>query len=121
MSQELPRQFRKILDETPAAIREDWQAFTVDTVINGVWARTEYLSLRERRIVSLSILLALNMPHEFALHLRQAIAQGFTSREIGELIMHAAVYAGFPRAVEAMRIAGEVIAEREAVDGDSST
>jgi 4-carboxymuconolactone decarboxylase len=99
------------MNQTPLSIRADWEKLASATVIDGVWTRTDDLGIRERRIISLSILMALNLPHEFALHLRMAFRQGFTSREVGELIMHAAIYAGFPKAVEAMRVAAEVIEE----------
>ena len=48
------------------------------------------------------------MPHELKLHIERGRENGLSREEIGELIMHMAVYAGFPCAVEGMRLAREV-------------
>jgi 4-carboxymuconolactone decarboxylase len=45
------------------------------------------------------------------MHVRAAITNGLTPAEIGEVILHTAVYAGVPAANAAFRIANEVLAE----------
>ena len=49
-----------------------------------------------------------------ALHLGRALQNGVTRAELGELIMHTAIYGGFPVAVEGMRIAREVFDAEDA-------
>lgn len=49
---------------------------------------------------------------QLAVHLRGALNVGVTPREIVETIFHVALYAGHPRSVNGLRIAGEVFAER---------
>ena len=41
---------------------------------------------------------------------------GLTREEITEVLLHAAVYSGFPRALNATFVAREVFAARESVD-----
>lgn len=76
----------------------------------GPWARPG-LSRRERSLVNLGMLAALNRPHELRLHTRAALTNGCTAEEIQEVLLQVAVYCGVPAGVEAFRIAGEVVNE----------
>jgi 4-carboxymuconolactone decarboxylase len=101
---------RRLTDALPAPeeIRDDWGMFIIDTVLpNGVWSRTG-LSARDRSLITVAALTALHRPNELRLHLGRALENGVTRAELGELIMHMAIYGGFPVAVEGMRIAREV-------------
>ena len=105
---------RAITDALPAPeeIRDDWGLFIVDTVLpGGVWSRLG-LSPRDRSLITIAALTALHRPNELRIHLGRGLDNGLTRSEIGESIMHMAVYGGFPVAVEAMRIAREVFDER---------
>jgi alkylhydroperoxidase/carboxymuconolactone decarboxylase family protein YurZ len=57
------------------------------------------------------MLIALNRPTEFKLHIRAAIHNGVSINEIRELIMHSTVYCGFPAANESFKIAENSIVE----------
>ena len=59
----------------------------------------------------MAALTALHRPNELRLHVARALENGVTRAELGELIMHMAIYGGFPVAVEGMRIAREVFDE----------
>ena len=59
------------------------------------------------------MLTALNRPHEIRLHVRGAINNGLTRDEIREVILQAAVYCGVPAALDAMKVAVEVLKEDE--------
>jgi 4-carboxymuconolactone decarboxylase len=83
----------------------------------SVWAR-EGLDRRTRSLINLGILIALNRPHEFKLHLRGALNNGCTREEIQEALLQTAPYCGFPAAVDAFRQAEAVFAE-EASNGSS--
>ena len=76
-----------------------------------VWARTE-LSRRDRSLVVIAILTALGADRELAVHVPAGVRHGLTQDEIEAAITHLALYAGFPRAVEAMRAARAALAER---------
>jgi 4-carboxymuconolactone decarboxylase len=78
----------------------------------GPWARPG-LSRRDRSLVNLGMLAALNKPHELRLHTRGALANGCTVQEIQEVLLQVAVYCGVPAGVEAFRVAGEVVAEHQ--------
>ena len=101
----------------PQEIRDDWGLFIVDTVLpNGVWARPG-LPVRDRSLITIAALTALHRPNELRIHLGRGLDNGLSRSEISELIMHMAIYGGFPVAVEAMRIAREVFDERDAGGG----
>jgi len=78
----------------------------------GPWARPG-LSRRDRSLVNLGMLAALNKPHELRLHARGALTNGCTVEEIQEVLLQVAVYCGVPAGVEAFRIVGEVVAEHQ--------
>jgi 4-carboxymuconolactone decarboxylase len=101
---------RLITDALPAPeeIRDDWGTLIVETVLpEGVWSRPG-LSPRDRSLITLAALTVLHMPNELRLHLGRGLDNGLTRTEISEMIMHLAIYGGFPVAVEAMGVAREV-------------
>lgn len=82
-----------------------------DSVLYGdVWARPE-LSRRDRSLVTVSALIALNRPDQLRSHIRLARKNGVTETELVETITHLAFYSGWPNSVTAVRIAEEVFAE----------
>ena len=86
-------------------------------VWDAVWAR-EGLSPKERSLVVVSCLIALNRPHELKIHVRGALKNGWTLAELGEAVLQTAAYCGAPAAVEAMRaINEELAAEISALEG----
>ncbi len=69
-----------------------------------LWARPG-LPRRERSLVTVAMLVALNRPEELRLHLRAAAACGVTRDELREVLLHAAVYCGVPAANAAFTLA----------------
>jgi 4-carboxymuconolactone decarboxylase len=67
-----------------------------------IWSRPE-LSRRDRSIVVIAILIALGATAELEVHFPAGLRHGLTRAELEELVNHLALYAGIPRAVEAMR------------------
>ncbi len=105
---------RLITDALPAPeeIRDDWGMLIVETVLpEGVWSRPG-LNPRDRSLITLAALTVLHMPNELRLHLGRGLDNGLTRTEISEMIMHLAIYGGFPVAVEAMGVASEVFDAR---------
>ena len=98
---------------TPDEIRDDWGKMIVDTVLPaGVWSR-EGLSQRDRSLITIAALCALHRPNELKLHIPRGRHNGLSREEICEVIMHMAIYGGFPVAVEGMAVAKEVFAQEE--------
>jgi 4-carboxymuconolactone decarboxylase len=87
-----------------------FQELVTEYAWGAVWGR-EGLPRKTRSMLNLAMLTALNRPQELKLHVRAAIRNGCTKEEIREILMHAAIYAGVPAAVDAFRIAREVISE----------
>lgn len=77
----------------------------------AVWTRGD-LDRRTRSLLNIAMLSALNRPHEIELHVRAAQTNGCTVAEIRETILQVAVYCGVPAAIDTMRIARKVLAEK---------
>jgi len=78
-----------------------------------VWTRPG-ISRKMRSMLNLAMLCALNRPHEFRTHVRGALRNGVTPKEIQEVLLQVAVYCGVPAGIEGFRIATEVVNEFEA-------
>ena len=79
-----------------------------DNVLFGdVWARPG-LSQRDRSLVTVSALIAMNRPDQLRSHMARARQNGVTEEEIVETITHLAFYAGWPNAISAVGVAREV-------------
>jgi 4-carboxymuconolactone decarboxylase len=78
-----------------------------------IWSRPG-LPRKTRSIMNLSMLAALNRPHEIKLHVRGAINNGVTKEEIQEVILQVAIYCGVPAALDTMRVCVETLNEMAA-------
>jgi 4-carboxymuconolactone decarboxylase len=79
-----------------------------DGVLYGdIWERPE-LSKRDRSLVTVAALIALNRPDQLRSHLALARQNGVSEAELVETITHMAFYAGWPNAVTAVSVAQEV-------------
>jgi len=79
-----------------------------DNVLFGdVWARPD-LAPRDRSLVTISALIAMNRPDQLRSHLVRARDNGVTQAEVVEVITHLAFYAGWPSAVTAIAVAKDV-------------
>ncbi len=74
----------------------------------NTWQRPG-LDLRTRSMVTVAMLVALGRMHELKTHVRGALNNGVTPQELQEIFLHASVYCGFPAAVDAFRVAAEVV------------
>ncbi len=83
-----------------------------DNVLYGdVWERPE-LSKRDRSLVTVAALIALNRPDQLRSHLLRARENGVTQEELVETITHLAFYAGWPSAITAIAVAREVFEKK---------
>lgn len=80
-----------------------------------IWSRPQ-LSRRDRSIVVIAILVSLGATAELAVHAPAGLRHGLTRVEVEEVVNHLSLYAGIPRAVEAMRTVREAWAK---LDGAS--
>ena len=76
-----------------------------------IWSRPQ-LPLKMRSLVTIAMLAAINREDELKGHVNGALNNGATPEEIGEVILHGAVYLGWPASNSAMRVAVEVFRER---------
>ena len=89
-----------------------FQEFITRYAWGSVWTR-EGLDRRTRSAVTLSVLTALGRENEIEMHVRGALRNGMTPAEIGEVLLHTAIYAGVPAANAAFAIAQRVIEAQE--------
>ena len=83
-----------------------------DNVLFGdVWQRPG-LSPRDRSLITVAALIALNRPEQLRSHIRLALRNGVTQDEIVEVITQMAFYSGWPNAVSAVAVAREVFQEK---------
>jgi len=80
-----------------------------------IWTRSG-LPRHTRSLLTIGLMVALNRPDEFKLHLRAAFNNGVTRDEIREVLLHCAVYAGVPAANAAFHMAEDVFAAMESRD-----
>ena len=73
-----------------------------------VWERAG-LSKRDRSLITVSALIALNRPDQLRSHIELASKHGLTREELAEAITHLAFYSGWPSSVSAATIAKEVL------------
>lgn len=86
------------------------QEFVTRNAWGTTWCR-DGLDLKTRSLLTLSMLTALGRATEIKGHVRGAINNGATMKEIQETLLHAAVYCGMPLAIDAFRSAHEVLKE----------
>lgn len=76
-----------------------------------IWERPE-LSKRDRSLITVSALIAMNRPDQLRSHLALAKRNGLTEVELVEAITHLAFYSGWPNSVAAVAIAREVFKQK---------
>ncbi|MBJ6726688.1 carboxymuconolactone decarboxylase family protein [Geomesophilobacter sediminis] len=84
---------------------------TDDVLFGDVWERPE-LSPRDRSLVTVSALVALNRTEQLRFHLGKALDNGVTKEELIEPITHLAFYSGWPTAMSAILLAKEICGQR---------
>lgn len=94
------------------AFDADFQKLITEAAWGHVWSR-ETISPRERSMLTIALLAALGHHEEVAMHIRATANTGASREDIGEALMHVAIYAGVPAANHAFRIAKSVYAEMD--------
>ncbi len=97
-------------DSTTNAFNGPLRALSEEFAYGTLWARPG-LARRERSLITLAMLCALNRLHEIPMHVRAALANGVTVEEISETLTHAAAYCGLPASIDALAVAEQVLRE----------
>jgi 4-carboxymuconolactone decarboxylase len=93
-----------------------FQDLITEAAWGSVWSRPQ-LTLRERSMITISLLAALGLTEELKLHLRATANTGASRDDIREALLHVAIYAGVPAANHAMAVAKQVFAEMDEDQG----
>jgi 4-carboxymuconolactone decarboxylase len=89
---------------------EEFQDLITRYAWGEIWTRPG-LPRKTRSLLTIAMIVALNRPDEFRLHVRAALNNGVTREEIKEVLLHAAIYCGVPAANSAFHAAQEVFSE----------
>jgi len=84
---------------------------TDEVLFGDVWARPG-LSQRDRSLITVSALIAMNRPDQLRGHMARARQNGLSDAELIETVTHLAFYAGWPSAVTAVGVARDVFAAK---------
>jgi 4-carboxymuconolactone decarboxylase len=98
------------------AFDEEFQDLLTRYAWGEIWTRPG-LPRHTRSLLTLALLVALNRPDEFRLHVRAALANGVTRDEIKEVLLQTAIYCGVPAANAAFHWAKDELAAIDAAAG----
>lgn len=88
---------------------------TDEILLGDIWERPG-LAKRDRSLVTVAALIALNRPEQLRSHMQLARTNGVTETEIVEAITQLAFYSGWPNAITAVAVAREVFHPRSEVE-----
>jgi 4-carboxymuconolactone decarboxylase len=83
---------------------EPFQTFITESAWGSLWSR-DTLPLRERSMLTIALLAALGNTEEIAMHIRATANTSTSPEDVIEALLHVAVYAGVPKANQAIKIA----------------
>ncbi|MDF0546436.1 carboxymuconolactone decarboxylase family protein [Sphingobium sp. H39-3-25] len=104
----------KAPDPAIVALAPKFEQLTADVLFKNLWLRTD-LSPADRSLATISALAANGDEAQLASHVRFGLSNGLTRAQIIEAFTHLAFYAGWPKALSAIRVAGTVF------DADKTT
>jgi len=93
-----------------------FQDLITEAAWGHVWA-SDAIPDRERSMLTIALLAALGNFEEIPMHIRATARTGASQRDVAEALQHVAIYAGVPRANQALKIAKNVYAEMEQNNG----
>ena len=102
-------------DKNRNAFNEAIQQYSEEVCFGRVWAR-DGIDRKQRSIINIAMLTALNRPAQLSHHIEGALTNGCTVDELKEILLQTAVYCGLPAAGEAFRVAEEVLRTRGLLD-----
>ncbi len=85
---------------------------TENVLFGDVWERPG-LSKRDRCLITIGALIALNRTEQLPFYLEKALESGVAKNELIEVITHLAFYSGWPTAMNATTLAKEIFSKDE--------
>jgi 4-carboxymuconolactone decarboxylase len=101
------------------AFNSEFQELITRYCWGEIWTRPG-LPRHTRSLLNIAMMVALNRPDEFKLHVRGSFNNGVTKDDIKEVLLQCAIYCGVPAANSAFHMAEEVFAQMEK-EGSGST
>ena len=92
------------------AFNQEFQELITRYAWGEIWTRPG-LPRHTRSLITVAMMVALNRPDEFRLHVRAAFNNGVTRDQIKEVLLQSAIYCGVPAANSAFHLAEEVFAQ----------
>jgi len=102
---------KAVANTTP--FNEPFQDLITRYAWGEIWTRPG-LPRATRSLVTLAMMIALNRPEEFRMHVKAAIRNGVDREQIQELLLQSSIYCGVPAANDAFHIAQQVFTEMDA-------
>lgn len=99
-------------ETSKTAFDEPFQTLITETAWGMVWA-SDGITPRERSMLTLALLAALGNYEEIAMHIRATARTGASKQDVLEAFQHVAIYAGVPRANQALKIAKDTYTKME--------
>ena len=111
LNQAMEKQRSTTVEQNVGAISPGLVKFTTQPLFLDLWQRPG-LKPRDRSLVTVSALIAAGQSAQIGYHLNRAMDNGLTAEEAGEVVAHAAFYAGWPNAFSAVAGVSEVLRAR---------
>ncbi|KAL6889966.1 4-carboxymuconolactone decarboxylase [Trichoderma evansii] len=106
----------ELLDDMRKQSRDDLPGKTSTEYIAEIcfssYARPE-LQFRDRSLMNIAMLIALNRGPELRIHIQAALHNGLTREQICEACRHAMIYCGVPAGRDALMIASDAFRKTE--------
>jgi 4-carboxymuconolactone decarboxylase len=102
--------FEDLMDLDP-----ELENYIVEFAFGDIYSR-EGLTHEQRTLITISSLVTQSLDPQLKLHINTGLTIGLTPKEIVGAIIHLLPYTGFPRVINALKVAKEVFAQRNVVD-----
>ena len=107
------RSEQKSIDEL-TALAPEFVKLTQDFLFGDIWKRAG-LSQRDKSLITVTCLVALNRIEQVEFHLKKAFENGLTKEELVAAITHIAFYAGWPTAASGFNHLKKVVDQEKGV------
>jgi len=97
-------------ESAPYGLSPQFWDHTLEHVVAGLWDRPQ-MSLRDRELIMIALIAATPSKVGLIPHLRNAHFLGFSARAMREILLMVAMYAGWPKAAEAIVLFEEIASQ----------
>jgi 4-carboxymuconolactone decarboxylase len=116
LKQNRPDEYKNIV-EGLSQICPELSDFLIEFVYGSIWSRSyqdnPIITPKTRAIATISCLASLGKEPQLKSHIAGALKLGCTKQEIIEIFLHLSIYAGFPVAINSIKIAQQVFEESQ--------